>query len=134
MPLVGLPLGAHRGDTMSSSEIAKYLASAGASSSDEYDLQLVPAYFPETAFSARDLPALYKLLSLMRGWSRVFGEKHMTQPAHEAASVNVPEVLECDFIWSSISDINEPFGFSGSRRDALAPFADHATRKDSSRP
>jgi len=128
MPLVGLPLGGRRTDILSSSEIAHSLAKkmspdSGNDASDDYDLQLVPAYLPETEFSDNRLSTLYHLLNLTTGWSKIFGSNHMTHRSDNPPTVNAPAVYDCNFIWSSVSDIGEPFGFTVFRQEALFPFA-----------
>lgn len=133
MPLVGLPIGGHRSDIMSSSEIARALSRRPRTAEindagEEYDLQLVPAYLPEKEFTEAHLEGLYRLLNLTQGWTRIFGPKHMTQQSHERPTVNAPEVFDCNFIWSSVSNLHEPFGFTMSKQRSLFPFADNRTR------
>lgn len=121
VPMVGLPLGSHRDGVMTSSQIADTMNKTLSSyrQASEFDLQLVPAYFPEGDISANDLPALYKLLRLLGGWERVFGNLHMTEPNSNTSN---GVIASLDFIWSSISSANRPFGFSRGGRNVLSPF------------
>jgi hypothetical protein len=126
MPLVGLPIGGHRSDVLSSSEIARSLSNAikqrTVNDGHEYDLQLVPAYLSEKIFSDKELPPLYGLLGHIEGWTKIFGPAYMPPKSGARMVGNAGEISKCNFILSSVSDINEPFGFSVNRRDPLAPF------------
>jgi hypothetical protein len=142
MPLVGLPIGGHRSDVLSSSEIARSLSNAVVRASKlrtgndghEYDLQLVPAYLSENIFSDRELPPLYRLLGLIDGWTKIFGAGYMPPKSGARMVGNAGEISKCNFILSSVSDITEPFGFSVSRRDPLAPFTTENTRNSRNHP
>jgi hypothetical protein len=120
LPLVGLPIGQQSNDTLSSNEISKLLNSVLKKQirDIDYDLHLVPAYFPDTDFDDSELDTLHRLLCLMQGWRRIFSDQHMKSGAYESRQ---GDVFECDFIWSSVSDIDEPFGLT-DRHDTLIPF------------
>jgi hypothetical protein len=128
IPLLGLPIGEHSAATLSSSEIARLLngtALRGTVLGDK-DLRLVPAYFPRGVFEDDELPSLYKLLSIINGWTATFGLTHLD--ASKANAVNPGyEVNKCNFIWSSISDFGEPFGMSPGGPRAWIPFLDSST-------
>jgi hypothetical protein len=53
----------------------------------------------------------------------------MPPKSHGHIVGNAGEIFKCNFIFSSVSDISEPFGFSAIRRDPLAPFTPRGARK-----
>lgn len=120
VPVVGTPLGLPRGALRSSTRIAEVLTDRWVGSAptiQRFDLSLIPAYIP-LSIADKDLPAIYRLFLLVNGFRQVFGQRGpWGEDPHQ-----LPLVAKLDFLITSISDVNQPYGFTEALAPGMIPF------------